>query len=131
MSIEPEKVDVLVLGAGLSGLSAAFRLQERSPELTFLVAEANDRIGGRTLSASVENPCSSGQYDTLDLGAHWVCDRQKDIMQLIQKLGGIEYYPQNVSGNYFSYCTVCEKYCPAYTISYSGPYLQNLIFYET
>ena len=63
------------------------------------MAEANDRIGGRTLSANVETPSISGQYDTLDLGAHWVCDRQKDIMQLIEKLGGIEYYPQNVSGN--------------------------------
>ena len=63
------------------------------------MAEANDRIGGRTLSANVEKPSISGQYDTLDLGAHWVCDRQKDIMQLIETLGGIEYYPQNVSGN--------------------------------
>ena len=33
MSTEPEKVDVLILGAGLSGLSAAFRLQVGSPRL--------------------------------------------------------------------------------------------------
>ena len=63
------------------------------------MAEANDRIGGRTLSANVKTPSISGQYDTLDLGAHWVCDRQKDIMDLIRNLGGIDYYPQNVSGN--------------------------------
>ena len=98
MSSEPKKVDVLILGAGLSGLSAAFRLQERCPEMTFLIAEANDRFGGRTLSVDVENPCNKGQTDTLDMGAHWVCERQKDIMQLIQKLGGIEYYPQNING---------------------------------
>ena len=93
MSFEPKKVDVLILGAGLSGLSAAFRLQERCPEMTFLIAEANDRFGGRTLSVDVEK----GQTDTLDMGAHWVCERQKDIMQLIQKLDGIEYYPQNIN----------------------------------
>ena len=98
MSSEPKKVDVLILGAGLSGLSAAFRLQERCPEMTFLIAEANDRFGGRTLSVDVKNPCNKDQTDTLDMGAHWVCERQKDIMQLIQKLGGIEYYPQNING---------------------------------
>ena len=98
MSSEPKKVDVLILGAGLSGLSAAFRLQERCPEMTFLIAEANDRFGGRTLSVDVENPCNKDQTDTLDMGAHWVCERQKDIMQLIQKLDGIEYYPQNITG---------------------------------
>ena len=31
MSNEPNKVDVLILGAGLSGLAAAFRLQVWSP----------------------------------------------------------------------------------------------------
>ena len=83
MSSEPKKVDVLILGAGLSGLSAAFRLQERCPEMTFLIAEANDRFGGRTLSVDVKNPCNKEQTDTLDMGAHWVCERQKDIMQLM------------------------------------------------
>jgi monoamine oxidase len=102
MSSEPKKVDVLILGAGLSGLSAAFRLQERCPEMTFLIAEANDRFGGRTLSVDVKNPCNKDQTDTLDMGAHWVCERQKDIMQLIQKLG-IEYYPQNITGKEYEY----------------------------
>ena len=93
---EDKVVDVLILGAGLSGLAAAFHLQKRSPHLTFLVAEANDRIGGRSLSIEVQGP--QGQTDVLDLGGHWVCQRQKDIMNLINELGGIEYYPQNVTG---------------------------------
>ena len=91
------------MAAGLSGLSAALKLQERSPELTFLVAEANDRIGGRTLTIDIENPCNTTQQDTLDLGGHWVCDRQKDIIDLIRNLGGIHYYPQNISGNLMAY----------------------------
>lgn len=95
---QDKTVDVLILGAGLSGLAAAFRLQKRAPHLTFLVAEANDRVGGRSLSVEVEGP--QGQTDVLDLGGHWICQRQKDIMNLINELGGIEYYPQNITGKY-------------------------------
>ena len=94
-----KKVDVLFLGAGLSGLAAAYQLSKKVPSLTFLVAEANDRVGGRTLTMHVEGP--QGQKDAFDLGAHWVCRRQTDIMQLIEELG-LEYYPQNVSGMYLT-----------------------------
>ena len=89
--------DVLVLGAGLSGLASAYRLVQRAPELSVLVAESNDRIGGRTLSIEVEGP--QGQKDVLDMGGHWVCNAQKDIMALIEELGGIDYYPQNITGD--------------------------------
>ena len=95
MASEEKKVDVLILGAGLSGLAAAYQLSKKVPSLTFLVAEANDRVGGRTLTMHLKGP--QGQKDAFDLGAHWVCRRQKDIMSLIEDLG-IEYYPQNVSG---------------------------------
>ena len=32
-----------------------------------------------------------------DLGGHWICDRQKEIMDLAKEFG-IEYYDQNVKG---------------------------------
>jgi len=38
--------DVLIVGAGLSGIGAARMLQERSPRKTFAVLEARDAIGG-------------------------------------------------------------------------------------
>ncbi|MFT3660796.1 MAG: NAD(P)/FAD-dependent oxidoreductase [Gordonia sp. (in: high G+C Gram-positive bacteria)] len=38
--------DVLIVGAGLSGIDAAYRLRERNPELTYLIAEGRERIGG-------------------------------------------------------------------------------------
>ena len=89
-------VDVLILGAGLSGLASAYRLAQRAPELSYLVAEANDRVGGRTLTLEVES--HEAKPDHLDLGGHWVCNSQKDIMALINDLGDIEYYPQNIEG---------------------------------
>lgn len=39
-------VDVLVVGAGLSGIDIACRLRQRCPRLTFAVLEARDDLGG-------------------------------------------------------------------------------------
>jgi len=41
-----EHVDVLVVGAGLSGIGAACHLTRNCPDKTFAVVEARDRIGG-------------------------------------------------------------------------------------
>jgi monooxygenase len=39
-------VDVIIVGAGLSGIGAACRLRQRLPELDFLILESRDAIGG-------------------------------------------------------------------------------------
>ena len=62
---------------------------------SYLVLEANDRVGGRTLSIKVKGP--KDEDDALDLGAHWVCTKQPHVMELIEKYG-IGYYPQNTTG---------------------------------
>ncbi len=41
-----EHVDVVVVGAGLSGIGAAVHLQERLPGTSYLVLEARERLGG-------------------------------------------------------------------------------------
>ncbi|MFZ2511323.1 MAG: NAD(P)/FAD-dependent oxidoreductase [Gordonia sp. (in: high G+C Gram-positive bacteria)] len=41
-----ESYDLLIVGAGLSGIDAAYRLTERNPELKYLIVEQRDRIGG-------------------------------------------------------------------------------------
>jgi monooxygenase len=41
-----EHVDVLVIGAGLSGVDAGYRLQTMTPGRTYAVLEARDSIGG-------------------------------------------------------------------------------------
>jgi monooxygenase len=41
-----EHFDVLIVGAGLSGIGAAYHLQEQCPGKTFVVLEARDEIGG-------------------------------------------------------------------------------------
>src|SRR3954469_7885625 len=39
-------VDVLIVGAGISGIDAAYRLQERCPRKSYLILEARERVGG-------------------------------------------------------------------------------------
>jgi len=39
-------VDVLIVGAGISGIDASYRLQERCPDNSILILEARERIGG-------------------------------------------------------------------------------------
>lgn len=41
-----EHVDVLIVGAGISGIDAAYRLQERCPGKSFVVVDARAVIGG-------------------------------------------------------------------------------------
>ncbi|KAK3693454.1 hypothetical protein B0T22DRAFT_40652 [Podospora appendiculata] len=44
---EPEStLDIIVTGAGLSGINAAYRLQQELPEHSFAILEARDCIGG-------------------------------------------------------------------------------------
>ena len=62
-SASPTEVDVLVLGAGFAGLTAARELSQRG--LSVRVLEARDRIGGRTWYAD-------GLGRGLELGGTWV-----------------------------------------------------------
>lgn len=39
-------VDVLIVGAGISGIDIAYRLQERCPAKSWLILEERDRLGG-------------------------------------------------------------------------------------
>ena len=59
--------DVIVIGAGFSGLSAAQELIQKNSALKVVVLEARDRIGGRTYTH-----IDSEHNIRLDLGATWI-----------------------------------------------------------
>ena len=70
---------VLIVGAGLAGLSAARRLAEAGVEATVL--EARDRVGGRTRGIEV----APGAW--VDAGAAYLGDRHTELTALISALG--------------------------------------------
>ena len=70
--------DVAIIGAGLSGLVAARQLTRAGHDV--LVFEANDRVGGRTLS----RPLGDAVFD---LGGQWVGPTQRAARRLLGELG--------------------------------------------
>lgn len=72
------RADVLVVGAGLSGLWAADRLRQAG--LTVEVLEARDRVGGRTWSRPLG-------HDRFDLGGQWIGPGQPRMYALVEALG--------------------------------------------
>lgn len=77
--------DVLVVGAGLAGLTAARRLEQAGYDV--LVVEARDRVGGRTLSSPVPGADPDDPAAVLDLGAGWVGPTQDRVLALLGELG--------------------------------------------
>lgn len=71
--------DVIVIGAGYAGLSAATKLQEAGRKV--LVLEARDRVGGRVYTKSMGN----GIY--VDLGAQWIGPGQEHMYALLNAYG--------------------------------------------
>ncbi|PIG85750.1 flavin-containing amine oxidase [Aspergillus arachidicola] len=75
-------VDVVVIGAGLSGLRAALGVQAAG--LSYAIVEAIDRVGGKTLTV----PSKKRGPGVNDVGAAWINDTtQSEIYKLVQKYG--------------------------------------------
>jgi monoamine oxidase len=85
-----QMAEVVVVGAGLAGLSAARRLHESGVDV--VVLEARDRVGGRTLSV-VEDDGRLVEY-----GGQWVGPTQDHVLALIAELG-LDTFVQYAEGD--------------------------------
>ncbi len=82
------EADVIIVGAGLSGLIAARAVQRAG--LQPLILEASERVGGRILTEEVDGV-------PFELGAQWIGDTHHRMFALAEELG-VETYPQYDEG---------------------------------
>ena len=92
MTSSVERDEVLVIGAGVSGLAAAAELHEAGVRVR--VIEARDRVGGRAWSLNVE-----GLEAAVELGAEFIHGKPPEIFW-IAKEAGLE--PVELGGENFS-----------------------------
>ncbi|KAF3398777.1 Amine oxidase [flavin-containing] [Talaromyces pinophilus] len=85
-------VDVVIIGAGLSGLAAATELQRAGR--SFIILEARDRVGGKTWS----QPSPDGEQGVVDVGAAWINNTNQSRMYALAKKYGAEILEQNTTG---------------------------------
>jgi monoamine oxidase len=83
------EVDVIVVGAGLAGLVAARQLIAAGR--TVLAIEARDRVGGRTVNASI------GAGKVTEMGGQWVGPTHERLLALASELG-VETFPTHHEG---------------------------------
>jgi len=86
--------DVIVIGAGFAGLAAASRLA--SSGASVVVLEARDRVGGRTLNASI------GSGKIVEVGGQWAGPTQTRLLALAAEVG-VDTFPTYTLGDNLLY----------------------------
>ncbi|KAJ6783216.1 hypothetical protein PWT90_01256 [Aphanocladium album] len=77
------EAQVIVIGAGMSGLTAAAELQRKGVSVVLL--EASSRVGGRAYSVDTK----LGSH--IDLGGQWIGHGHHRLEALLKKAGGTSY----------------------------------------
>jgi monoamine oxidase len=90
----PLRADVVVVGAGLSGLSAARAIEAAGHSA--IVLEARDRVGGRTLNHDI------GGGKVIEVGGQWIGPTQDHVYKLAKDLG-VDTFKTYNDGSYLFY----------------------------
>ncbi|KPI45655.1 Amine oxidase [flavin-containing] [Cyphellophora attinorum] len=86
----PESIDVVIIGAGLAGLTAAREVTKAG--YSCVVLEARARVGGRTYTHKLDK-------GIVDLGAAWINDTNQSQMFALAEELKLELIEQNTTGN--------------------------------
>jgi monoamine oxidase len=82
--VDAKTAPVLIVGAGIAGLSAAYYLNQSGVPVR--IVEANKRVGGRMLSQTK----ALGTETTVELGGEFIDSAHQNIRKLAQELGLVE-----------------------------------------
>lgn len=75
-----DNIDLLIIGAGLTGLTLAYRLRDSC--LNVRILEARNRLGGRIHTTSPSN-----ELPPQEMGATWLHSPHKHLLALLDELG--------------------------------------------
>ncbi|KAE8453050.1 hypothetical protein EG329_012237 [Mollisiaceae sp. DMI_Dod_QoI] len=95
VQVSKKSLDVVVVGAGLSGLEAARNIEAAG--LSVLVLEARGRVGGKTWSQNTDG------RSKVDVGAAWINDSNQSRMWAMAQKYGLETVKQNTVGDCILY----------------------------
>ena len=88
------QTNVIIVGAGLAGLTAALELVAAGVDV--VVLEARDRVGGRTCT----QPASDGTL--IDMGGQWIGPTQHHLIRLAEQVGATTF-PTYIDGENIEY----------------------------
>lgn len=79
--------DVIIIGAGISGIATAKELALKHNVTDLLILEARSEVGGRAYSESLTNP-HTGQVTKVEKGCNWIQGpNRQNITKLAKKYG--------------------------------------------
>lgn len=96
--MEQKSAKYIIVGAGLSGLTAAYQLL-KAGEKDFLVLESRDRIGGRILT-----------NNKIDFGATWFQEHHNNVSALLKELSIAKFHQYSKGRSVLVYSTMAPEH---------------------
>lgn len=84
---------MIVVGGGISGLQAAYNVQQAA--LSSIVLEARNRVGGKLLAVEAPEQVGGG----IDLGGAWINDSNQSRVYSLARRLGLDLFEQATDGD--------------------------------